>query len=63
MMVAIYVDDILIVSAEQESNNSLINYLQDKLVKVKHEQGNDFTFLGIQVFRDRAGRTIRLYQY
>ena len=62
IMVAIYVDDILIISAEQGSIDSLINYLKNKLVKVKHEQGDEFTFLGVRITRDRAGRSVSLYQ-
>ena len=62
MMVAIYVDDILIISAEQGFTDGLINYLKNKLVKVKHEQGNELTFLGVRITRDRAGRTVRLYE-
>ena len=62
IMVAIYVDDILIISAKQGSIDSLINYLKNKLVKVKHEQGDEFTFLGVRITRDRAGRSVSLYQ-
>jgi hypothetical protein len=60
--VAIYVDDILILSDLQDLTDGLINHLASRLVKVKYEKANEFTFLGVKITRDRHGRTINLSQ-
>jgi hypothetical protein len=56
--VAIYVDDILILSDKQDLTDGLIYHLASRLVKVKYEKAEEFTFLGVKITRDRHGRTI-----
>ena len=62
LLVVIYVDDILILSDKQDLIDGLINHLTSRLVKVKYEKANEFTFLGVRITRDRHGRTINLSQ-
>jgi hypothetical protein len=61
LIVAIYVDDIFL-SDRQDLTDGLINHLVSRLVKVKYEKANEFTFLGVKITRDRHGRTINLSQ-
>ena len=59
----IHVDDILIVGKNLDSMKKLITYLERKLEKVKYKINPvNFTYLGINIKRDRSSNLISLSQ-
>jgi hypothetical protein len=58
-----HVDDILLIGNDTNELNKFISYLETNLTKVKcNRDAGEFTYLGINIKRDRNNRLIRLSQ-